>query len=341
MSLIITPGQLSRRAEFYYQVSQLVAAGIGLVQAVEQLERNPPSASFRKPLQLLVQKIHAGATFTDALRSTSGWLPQFDLALIEAGERSGRIDNCLRVLADYYNARARLIKQMLSQLMYPIGLVHFAALIFLIIVPWAASQFNTSLIWLFFRCALALLPFYLGTALLVYMLQSRHGERWRSYIESVLRFVPILGSARRALVLARLSLALEALINAGVNIVEAWFLAADATASPDMRRTVAAWRPEFAAGHAPASLVSHSGKFPGVFCNFYSSGEVSGKLDESLKHLFNYYQEESTRKLTALAEWIPRIIYGIVAAVIAIKIIGFFYNLYGPHSDLSKAIDGF
>lgn len=324
MSLIVTPGQLMRRAELYYQISQLVTAGIGLVQAVEQLERNPPSRSFRKPLQLLVQKIHEGATFTDALRATSGWLPQFDLALIEAGERSGRIDTCLRVLADYYNARARLAKQMISQMMYPIALVHLAALVFFIVVPWAQSQFNANLLWLFIRAALILSPLYLGTVLLIYVMQSKHGERWRSLIESTLRFVPILGSARRALVLARLSLALEALISAGVSIVEAWFLAADATASPALRRTVAAWRPEFAAGHAPAVLVNRCGKFPGIFCNFYSTGEVSGKLDESLRRLHIYYQEEGARKLQALADWIPKIIYLIIAVCIGIMIIQFY-----------------
>ena len=33
-SLIITPGQLSRRADFYHQLGQLTGAGLGLVQAL-------------------------------------------------------------------------------------------------------------------------------------------------------------------------------------------------------------------------------------------------------------------------------------------------------------------
>jgi type II secretory pathway component PulF len=336
MSLIITPGQLTRRAELYYQIAQLAAAGIGLIQALEQLERHPPARSFRKPLQLLLAKIHEGATFTDSLRATSGWLPQFDIALIEAGERSGRIDICLRVLSDYYHARAKLTKQMLSQLVYPVGLIHFAVLVFLIIVPWAGSQFHTSVPWLFLKAALVLAPLYLGTAFMVFAMQSRHGEAWRSLVESTLRYVPMLGSARRDLAIARLSLALEALINSGVNIIEAWTLAAEAAASPALKRVVATWKPAFDEGHTPADLVRQSPRFPEIFANFYASGELSGKLDESLHRLQSYYQDEGNRKLEAIAQWTPKIIYGIVAAVIAFKIVQFYTGYFHQISTITK-----
>jgi type IV pilus assembly protein PilC len=328
MSLIITPGQLVRRAELYYQLSQLVSAGISLVQAIEQLANHPPSRSFRKPLRLLLEKIHAGATFADALRATSGWLPQFDLALIDAGERSGRIDICLRVLADYYTARAKLAKQAISSMLYPFFLVHFAALVFCVVVPWAASGFSVNLNSLFLHAGLALAPLYLILAMGVYSLQSGHGERWRALVESVLHFVPILGAARRALVLSRLALTLEALISAGVNIIEAWALAADATASPAIRRTVVAWGPEFALGHTPATLVNRCGKFPSLFVNFYTTGETTGKLDETLHRLRVYYEEEGRRKFEALSEWIPRVIYLVIAIAIAIAIIQFYTGYF-------------
>ena len=336
MSLIVTPGQLSRRAELYYQIAQLTAAGIGLIQALERLERNPPSRAFRQPLQQLLARIHDGSTFTDALRGTSGWMPQFDIALIEAGERSGRIDICLRQLADYYRDRARITKQMLGQLVYPVGLIHFAVVVFLIILPFAASQFHASLLGLLFRAILVLAPLYLGAAFFVYAMQSRHGERWRTLIESLLRFVPVLGSARRDLALSRLTLALEALLNAGVNIIEAWPLAADATGSPALRRAIAAWKPALEEGRTPAALVSDCRQFPELFANFYGSGEVSGKLDESLHRLHAYYRDESTRKLEALAQWTPRVIYGIVAGVIAYKIITFYVGYFHQISALTN-----
>ena len=111
--------------------------------ALEQIKRNPPARSFREPLQRLLDELAKGATLAESLQSV-GWLPAFDIALIEAGERSGRLDACFRLLADYYNDRARIIKQVIAQLIYPVGLIHFAAFIFLIVLPFAASQFNAS-----------------------------------------------------------------------------------------------------------------------------------------------------------------------------------------------------
>src|ERR1017187_10056246 len=144
-----------------------------------------------------------------------GWLPVFDTALIEAGERSGRLDGCFRLLADYYNDRARVTKTVISQLIYPVGLIHFAVFVFLIVLPFAASQFNASLTWLFVKAALVLAPLYGVVVLMIYALQSKHGENWRARLESFLRPIPMLGTARHSLALSRRAAACQPLTPGG------------------------------------------------------------------------------------------------------------------------------
>jgi type II secretory pathway component PulF len=335
MSFIVTPRQFSQRAEFYHQLAQLISAGIGVLSALEQLKRNPPARSFREPIQLLLDGLARGLSFTGALQQLNAWLPEFDIALIDAGERTGRLDASFRMLADYYNDRARMMKQVISQLFYPVGLVHFAALVFLIVLPFAASQFNASLIFLFGKAVLFLSPLYLVTFFLIYVTQGRHGEKWRARIESFARLVPILGTARRFLALARLAAALEALISAGVNIIEAWDLAAAASGSPALRRAVENWKPEVIAGRTPAEVVRECREFPEMFSNLYASGEVSGKLDETLKRLYAHYQEEGTHKLQSFAQWTPRLVYMVVAGIIAYKVITFYTGYFQQINDMS------
>jgi type IV pilus assembly protein PilC len=327
MPFIFTPGQFNQRAELYRQLAQLTSAGIGVVPALEQIKRHPPAPSFREPLQHFLDELAKGQTLADSLQH-GGWLPVFDTALIEAGERSGRLDACFRLLADYYNDRARVIKLVISQLIYPVGLVHLAAVVFLIVMPFAASQFNASLAWLFIRAALVLAPLYGVVVLMIFALQSKHGEPWRARLEALLRPVPLLGTARHYLALSRLAAALEALISAGVNIVEAWNLSATSSGSPAIRRAVAAWKPQLAAGRTPAELVRGCRIFPETFANLYASGEVSGKLDETLRRLYTYYQEEGTLKLQLFATWTPRLAYCIVAGIIAYKIIQFYTSYF-------------
>ncbi len=253
-----------------------------------------------------------------------GWLPAFDLALIEAGEHSGRLDACFRLLADYYNDRARIARQVIADLIYPVVLFHLAIFIF----PFAQFFLSGNLPAYLAKTFGVLIPIYAVVALAIYATQSKHGENWRARIESLLRPIPILGTARHCLALSRLAAALEALISAGVNIIEAWDLAAAASGSPALRHAVQAWKPQVAAGQTPSEAVRLRPIFPEMFANLYASGEVSGKLDETLRHLNRLYNEEGTRKLHAFAQWTPRILYFLVALMIAYKVVQFWLGYF-------------
>ncbi|MGO8838741.1 MAG: type II secretion system F family protein [Limisphaerales bacterium] len=331
MSLIITPRQFTQRAELYHQLNQFTSAGIPIVRALEQIKRSPPAAAYGEPLQRLLAGLARGATLTESLQALD-WLPEFDLALIGAGEKSGRLDACFRLLADYYNDRARIARQVIADLIYPIGLLHMAIFIF----PFAQFFASGNLFVYLAKTFGILIPLYTVGALLIYATQSRHGEDWRARIESLLRPIPILGTARHYLALSRLAAALEALISAGVNIFEAWDLAANASGSPALRRTIAAWKPRLVAGQMPSEAVRACPLFPETFANLYASGEISGKLDESLRNLNRFYNEDGTRKLHAFAQWTPRLVYLLVALMIAYKVVQFYLGYFNQISTITN-----
>jgi type IV pilus assembly protein PilC len=334
MPLILTPGQLARRSEFYHQLGQLTAAGLGLTRALEQIQHAPPSRSFRAPVRVVLAEIAEGYTFTESVRRAGPWLPDFDVALLDAGERSGRLDACFRLLADHYATRASMAREMIVDLAYPVFLLHFAVFI----LPFA--QLFTTGDWVTYltKTLGVLLPLYVVVGVLIFAAQSQHGEVWRSWFERIVGLLPILGKARREMALARLATALEALISAGVSIIEAWELAATVSGSPALRRTVHGWRPDVQAGQTPAEAINASGKFPDLFANQYASGEISGKLDEVLRRLSHYYQEEGTRKLRAVAQWTPRIAYLIVALAIAWQVIKFWSAYF---REIRNVLEGF
>jgi len=327
MSFIVTPRQFDQRAELFRQLAQLTSAGVGVIPALEQIKRSPPARSYREPLQRLLAELARGATVGDSLHRL-GWLPAFDLALIEAGERSGRMDACFRLLADYYNERARLIRQMITDLMYPVFVFHLAVFVVTLLeFLWAGP-------WLLVLLG-GLIPVYAATAFLIYAGQDRHNEPWRAKVESVLHFIPVLGTARHYLALARLATALEALVSAGVNIFEAWGLAAAASGSPAVRRAVAAWKPSMTAGQTPSEAMRACRLFPEMFANLYASGEVSGKLDESLRHLNRLYNEEGSRKLHLVVTWVPRLIYFMVVFLVAYIVIRFWTGYFNEVNKMS------
>lgn len=323
MDLILTPGQLERRGELYHQLGVLIAAGLTFHQSLEHLRQNPPSPFYRPLLTRWLAALAEGYTIAESVRRIGG-ASAFDLALIDAGERSGRIDSCFKLLALYYQDRARMMKQVISDLLYPMFILHFAAILFPFI-----RFFQTNNLGQFFLTVAAILaPIYVIFFVLVLAAQGRHGEQWRSMVEKFLRPIPLLGTARRYLALARLAAALEALLNAGVPIIGAWQLAATASGSPALRRRVASWQMPLEEGSTPSELLSSAKEFPDMFSNLYHSGEVSGQLDQTLTRLHAYYQEEGMRKMHIVSQWTPRLLYLAILLVVAWRIIAFYTGYF-------------
>jgi type II secretory pathway component PulF len=326
MSLIVTPAKLNQLAEFYHQLGTMLSAGVTLLQTLEHLYQAPPARSFRGPIRNVLTQLSQGAILSEAIAQNRGWLPSFDLALIEAGEQSGRLDTCCRLLAEYYRQRAGLARRLITELAYPAFMVH--AMVF--IVPTLHFIFlGGSVLGFLAQTFGILLPIYLVIFLLILACQGRHGETWRALIERLLHPIPLLGRARHHLALARLAAALEALLSAGVNILYGWKLAATASGSPALRRAVYAWEPHLEAGMTPAEMLRSTPAFPEVFANLYHTGEISGTLDDTLKHLYVLYQEEGARKLKAVVEWMPRVVYLLIASLMVWQIIKMYMGYVG------------
>lgn len=320
---IFTPGQLAHRGGFYFQLAQYTAAGVGITSALQYIAKQPPSRAYAGPVQHALLEVNRGSSLVEAF-SLASFLPEFDLALIGAGEKSGRLDACFRILANYYHSRAQMARQILSDMAYPVVLFHLAVFL----LPFAEFFISGDLIRYLRQTLGVLLPFYAVIALVIWAGQSRHGERWRSLLEILLRPIPVLGKARESLALSRLCVALESLLIAGVTIIEAWALASRASNSPRLARVVAGWRPALESGVTPAEAVQNSGEFPEMFVAQYATGEVSGQLDQVLGRLYHYYHEDSSRKIRAVSTWVPRLFYFAVVLVIAYRVVSFWTGYF-------------
>ncbi len=335
MPLLLTPRQFSQRADLYHQLSTLISAGISLPSALGMARDARLSRSFSRPLQRVIAAIEEGATFSDALQTAAPrWLPAFDVALVQAGETSGRLDLCCRYLSEYYSECGRLLHQVFSDLAYPVFVLHFAILLFPVSLLTRLVLQGEAVPFIMAKAAI-LLPLYGGVFLLLYLGRANHAEFWRRWAERAMQWIPILGKAWAQLALARLSIALESLLNAGVTIIEAWELAAAASGSPALRRTVLQWRQDVLAGQTPAEAVRASGRFPDLFVSLYATGEVSGQLDSTLHRLYRHYQDEAIAKFRAMAQWMPRLLYLIIMLVIARQIIAFWSGYFSQINEIT------
>jgi type IV pilus assembly protein PilC len=331
--MIVTPGQLNRRAELYHQLGSMIAAGVPLVQALEMAGRNPAIGGMKKIIPLLIAQLQNGLTFSDSMVRIHGWMPEFDVALLSVGEQSGRLDNSFQLLAGYYATRARIIRDTLTGSMVTIATLHVFFLVFPIGL-WISfamgimhGQYSQCLPFLVeklvvFGSIYAIVLFFIFGG------QGNRGERWRAFVESLTNIVPVLRTARKYLVLSRLAAALEALINAGVPVIKSWEMAAAASGSHHLKSNISQWPPELEHGMTPAELVNRTRYFPEMFANLYTTGEHSGKLDETLARLQVFYQEEGFRTLRVFTRIMNGTIYAGLVVLVGLYVIHFWMNYY-------------
>jgi type IV pilus assembly protein PilC len=332
--MIITPGQLTRRANFYFQLASLLSAGVPVIQALE-MTRGKSRDTYAWNIGVIINALQQGATFGHSINATGDWLPLFDRALLEAGEKSGRLDASFKTLGDYYTERATMLREIISGMAYPLFILHLAVLIF-------PTGYLTRLFWnngvqeFVLQKMAVLLPCYAIVAFLIYAFQGSRGEHWRAMLERFTNGLPLIGGARRDLAMARLSGAMEALLSAGVNIIQAWDLAANATASARIKSAVATAIPKMEAGVPPSETLHHSNVFPELFRSLYATGEMSGQLDTTLRRLRNHYDEQATLKLRNIANWTPKLAFLCVALGVGYSIIKFYMGYFEQINQLTR-----
>ena len=335
MALIVTPGQLAKRAEFYFQLNAMIRAGLPLIKSLENLERKPPGLGYARPIRKILDHLQQGNSFTSALQTIGNWMSPFDKALLDAGEKSGRLDECFKMLADYYEATTKRIRQVIGRMMYPVGLLHFALLIFPLdklrgmILDGDVNAFLMQKVGTF-------IPAYLICFALLVLLQSKRFSFWRSAIEFILGVTPHWRCPQSSPSAG--SLPPWRLINAGVNIIDSWEMAAEASGSPRIQRAVGKWRPHIESGACtPGDMLQTTRAFPDVFASIYKTGELSGQLDDSLTRLREYYHQESERKMDVFTKTLITIVVMGVMLTVAYFIISF----YSEHfKGIGKALEG-
>jgi type II secretory pathway component PulF len=323
MALLISPRALAQRGEFYYQLSAMIRAGLPLIGALQTLAKSPPAAGYRRPIERMLAELQNRNTFTGALATIGDWLPVFDKALLEAGEKSGRLDECFRLLANYYEERAKLAREVMGQMLYPVIILHLAIFVFPPSLLKAAFWDGA---WGAFIASKVL-----GYGLLYggAVASGSRSQVWRATMEGILGLVPVLGRARQNLALARLTAALEALFSAGVGIVDSWELAARASGSPALAREVMKWRPQIEVEQkTPGQILADKNVFPAMFTSLYRTGEISGQLDDTLKRLHEYSRVEGHRQMQMFTKGLTIGIILLIMVAIGMQIVLFWVNYF-------------
>jgi type II secretory pathway component PulF len=315
---------LKRKVALFTQLASLSRAGVPLRQGLANLR----TRFSEREVQQLADQIDAGQHIADAF-AQAGFAP-FEINLIAAGERSGRLEVIFQQLADFWLQEHELTKSIKARIAYPLVVMHLAALL----LPITTILESVALYALKVVAGLALL-YGLGFGLYVFSQWS-----WRTETGQALWLrVPWLGRSWRATYAYRWIVALQLEFSAGLPlpqaVADAWRATGYAKREPLARDAEA----RLNAGENLSVLFARWRQFPEDWLGFLQNGELAGKLEESFIFLVEEAHRDWQRAQAALAEWMPKIFYGLMILIVGIQaFLAYYNNVIRPINAISDAI---
>ncbi len=137
-SNILTNEEIS---DFALALEHLIHSGISAADALTLIKEDEQSPKLKTLFEKMAQKADNGTPLSEAIRQSEAF-PTYFAALTEVGESSGRIEQTLHSLADYYSKRDQMEKRLRASLLYPTVLLLVLLAVMGVLLIWVLPLFN-------------------------------------------------------------------------------------------------------------------------------------------------------------------------------------------------------
>lgn len=303
-------------------LATMLNSGVQIDRALTVAGEQSSSAQLRRALAHAAKRIESGSGLVESLQEQKVFSRLF-LNLVEAGETTGALDRTLGELARLYELQHKLKMRFLGGITMPVLQYIFAVLV-LALVPYvqgllAAGPANPS----------AMLPMLLGgygipiALVLSYFLILKPLGAARAFHEVVIH-IPVLGGVARCLAVARFSLVLHLMYEAGVGLDESLDRSFRAAGNPAFATRGPRAAQIITDGGTLTQALRISGLFEREYLEVIAVGEETGKLSERLDWLASHYAHRSESAIATLTRAAAILIWCIVAGFIIYFIFKFF-----------------
>ncbi|HSX39816.1 MAG TPA: type II secretion system F family protein [Candidatus Saccharimonadales bacterium] len=330
---------------FTRQFSTMISSGLPISRALEVLGEQASNKNFQKILLDCLRDVEGGAALSAAMSRYPEVFSETYVALVRAGESSGKLDEILKRLAETMEAQRELSSKFKAAMVYPI-IVFFAmigvfVLMMVFVVPKLADMYvslNVPLPWItkeminlskfMTHNVLLLIAMTIGAVLgFRYFMKTQFGFEFLSALTFKL---PVFGKINKQRDLIQFTRTLSLLISSAIPIVEALKIVSAVVVNKQFKDSALQAALNVEKGNSLSDFFKHEKNFPPLIAQMASVGEETGQLNVTLDKVAEYYDSEvdhSVKGLSAALEPIILILLGGMVGVLIISIIVPIYKI--------------
>lgn len=337
---------------FALHLSTVLAAGIPIVQGLEDLERHTGKANLKKVVARIREDLQGGSSLSRALERFPQIFPEVFVSMVMAGEVSGAMDMVLRELTAFLEWQEEMISTTKRATFYPafllVSVLALASVLFTFVFPRIMPIFENMKVELplLTRIMIAISKFFESNWL--YMLLAVVGlvvgvqllkrtPRGRFFLDGLKLKVPLFGQLITKLALSRFSHNLGILLRSGIDIIQSLTTVERLVGNVVIAKAISDARERVIGGGSLWRSFEATGVFPPLVIRMIATGEVSGTLEDSLQKVTDYYDRDvpdTIKRIFAVME--PMLIFMLAMFVVVIAL-SFYLPLYSSLGAIGAA----
>lgn len=337
---------LEEKILFAKHMSMMISSGMTVVDSAKLIRKQLEGSVFAKILDSVIKELESGQFLSVALGQFPDAFGKLFISLIHTGEVSGTLPANLEHLSAELKKSAQLHSAIRSAMMYP--LVIFCAtmgiiglLVFFVlpkILPVFASMhiklpFETRVMIaatdLLLHHYLAIIGIFIAAFTALYFFLQIPAIRYGYH--RLLLALPFIGKIAIDYNMANVTRTLGVFLKSGTNITEALSITADSVDNDVYRKALHATAESVRHGSPLHKYLEENPKiFPPTVARMIEVGENTGKLDDNLFYLADFYAnevDEITKNMSSIIEPVMLLFMGGVVGFVAIAIIKPIYSV--------------
>lgn len=345
------PGRVSKHELIYVtnQLSIMVDTGVTLSTALKGILEQEANPKLRQVLRELHAAVESGEDFSTALSRHPKVFDRTYCSLVKASEATGTLSEMLERIACYLRKEVETASKVRAAMAYPAVMMVVAVGVTIFLLTFILPKFLP-----LFESKKMELPKVTKLMMTLSSAMTGHWVLWavgaaaavggflywrktdsgRQSLDYLKIHAPILGPMFRKVILSRSIRTLGTMLRSGVPIMDAINLSGEVAGNVFYERTWRRVHDEVAEGRRICEVLRADALFPRVLTQMISAGEESGKLDDVLERVSNYYDSEvetSVKAATSLIEPILISAMGVVVGTIGLSLLLPIFSLSRQH----------
>lgn len=336
---------------FTRELSTMVSAGVALPKILDTLASQAENKYFKEVIGGVNHDVESGMPLADAMAKYPNVFSDVYINMVRAGESGGILDEILKRLARQEEKDAAIRAKVKGAMTYPLVLLTITIVAFFVLMTYVVPKIGNivenlggpgtklpaqtrlllgishaltskTIVPVVPNAIFGILLIIIGVVFLRRYIKTPKGK---FQFDSLTLRIPLIKVILTKVAIARFARTFASLMGSGVTVLEALQVTSHALGNSVIEQELLHASGEIREGRQLSQALSKSQLFPPIVSQMLAVGEETGKTDEVLAKVADFYEEEVDsviNSLSSVLEPIMIVIMGSMVGFIAVSVLG-------------------